>query len=107
MPPPVRPATSPDGTEKRRAPRADLHILVQFRFNTFEEFLAEYSLDISVGGCSLKCDVRPSIGEFVLIAQIAGRVARHHEHGIGIEFVGQEKTQAASADVAHRLNIVK
>jgi len=26
----------------------------------------------------------------VLIAQIAGRVARHHNDGIGIEFVGQK-----------------
>ena len=62
-------------------------------------------LDISVGGCALKCDVRPAIGEFVLIAQIAGRVARHHEQGIGIEFVGQDK--AVQTEVAHRLNLVK
>ena len=49
-------------------------------------------MDISVGGVSLKTNVKPPIGEFVLIAQIAGRVARHHANGIGIEFVGQEKT---------------
>jgi hypothetical protein len=48
--------------------------------------------DISVGGVSLKTDVKPPIGEFVLIAQIAGRVARHHNDGIGIEFIGQEKS---------------
>ena len=48
-------------------------------------------MDISVGGVSLKTDVKPIIGEFVLIAQMAGRVARHHEYGIGIEFVGQER----------------
>ena len=51
--------------------------------------------DISVGGVSLKTDVKPPIGEFVLIAQIAGRVARHHADGIGIEFVGQEKIHRA------------
>ena len=60
--------------------------------------------DISVGGVSLKTDVKPPIGEFVLIAQIAGRIARHHDHGIGIEFVGQEKT---SAEPAHHINIVR
>ena len=48
-------------------------------------------MDISVGGVSLKTDVKPMIGEFVLIAQMAGRVARHHENGIGIEFVGQDR----------------
>jgi hypothetical protein len=48
-------------------------------------------MDMSVSGVSLRTDVRPPIGEFVLIAQIAGRVARHHTDGIGIEFVGQEK----------------
>jgi hypothetical protein len=62
-------------------------------------------MDISVGGCSLKTDVRPIIGEFVLIAQMAGRVARHHEHGIGIEFVGQ--AAAASAEPPTKLNIVR
>ncbi len=36
-------------------------------------------MDISVSGVSLKTEIRPPIGEFVLIAQIAGRVARHHD----------------------------
>ena len=61
-------------------------------------------MDISVGGVSLKTDVKPPIGEFVLIAQIAGRVARHHADGIGIEFVGQEK----HTDVpVHQINVVR
>ena len=45
-------------------------------------------LDLSMSGVSLKTDVRPLIGEYVLIGQMAGRVARHHAEGIGIEFVG-------------------
>jgi hypothetical protein len=61
-------------------------------------------MDISVGGVSLKTDVKPPIGEFVLIAQIAGRVARHHADGIGIEFVGQEKSADQSV---HQINIVR
>jgi hypothetical protein len=61
-------------------------------------------MDISVGGVSLKTDVKPPIGEFVLIAQIAGRVARHHEDGIGIQFVGQEK---ASEQPTPQINIVR
>jgi hypothetical protein len=54
-------------------------------------------MDMSVGGVSLKTEIKPPIGEFVLIAQIAGRVARHHVDGIGIEFVGQDKHAAESA----------
>ena len=46
-------------------------------------------MDISVGAVSLNTDIKPPIGEFVLIAQIAGRVARHHGEGIGIEFIGR------------------
>ena len=63
-------------------------------------------MDISAGGVSLKTDVRPTVGEFVLIAQMAGRIARHHEHGIGVEFVGQEKA-AQHAEPMTRLNLVR
>ncbi len=45
-------------------------------------------LDISTSGVSVKTDVRPPVGEYVLIGQMAGRIARHHESGVGIEFVG-------------------
>lgn len=54
-------------------------------------------LDLSLSGVSLITDVRPPVGEFVLIGQMAGRVARHHETGIGIEFVAQEKPVAEPA----------
>jgi hypothetical protein len=63
-------------------------------------------MDISASGVSLKTDMRPAIGEFVLIAQMAGRIARHHEQGIGIEFVGQEKVQQGTEQV-QRLNLVR
>jgi len=61
-------------------------------------------MDISVGGVSLKSDIKPPIGEFVLIAQIAGRVARHHGEGIGIEFVGRPDPVG---EQSHQLNIVR
>ena len=46
-------------------------------------------IDISVTGITLKTGARPVIGECVLIAQTAGRVARYHDYGIGIEFLGR------------------
>ena len=49
-------------------------------------------LDLSLSGVSLATESRPPVGEFVLIGQMAGRVARHHETGIGIEFVVHGET---------------
>ncbi|HTT98507.1 MAG TPA: PilZ domain-containing protein [Rhizomicrobium sp.] len=43
-------------------------------------------IDISLTGASLKTDKRPPIGEMVLIGQMAARVVRHHEQGVGIAF---------------------
>ena len=48
-------------------------------------------LDFSQSGVSLVTEVRPPVGEFVLINQIPGRIARHHDTGIGIEFMSQNK----------------
>jgi PilZ domain-containing protein len=45
-------------------------------------------LDLSPGGVNVKTGVHPPLGEYVLIGQMAGRVVRHHELGVGIEFVG-------------------
>lgn len=52
-------------------------------------------LDLSLGGVSLATEVRPQIGELVLIGQMAGRVARIHENGIAIEFVTPAPDKAA------------
>jgi len=61
-------------------------------------------MDISVGGVSLKSDIKPPIGEFVLIAQIAGRIARHHADGVGIEFVGQDRS---THEPAQHINLMR
>lgn len=55
-------------------------------------------LDLSLSGVSLKTHVRPPIGEFVLIGQMAGRVARIHENGIAIEFIGGHAAEKTSAE---------
>jgi hypothetical protein len=49
-------------------------------------------LDLSVSGISVKTDIKPPVGEFILIGQLAGRIARHHDQGLGIEFIGNVNT---------------
>jgi hypothetical protein len=52
--------------------------------------------DISPGGVSLKCDVKPVLGEIVLIAQVAGRVTHHQADGIVIDFLADPKAAMPS-----------
>ena len=54
-------------------------------------------LYLSLGGVSLKTDIRPLLGDTVLIGQMAGRVVCHHETGIALEFIGQPQAGAECA----------
>lgn len=45
-------------------------------------------LDLSLTGVSVRTDTKPPVGEHILIGHRAGRVARHHTDGIGVEFFG-------------------
>lgn len=79
----ARPATPvPEGAEKRRSARAELRILVQFRFNTFEDFLAEYSVDVSVGGIFLRTDNPRPEGAMIYL-QFALRDGQKLIEGLG------------------------
>ena len=111
-----------DGSERRRFPRAPLQLLIQYRFDTFEEFLAEYSTNISTGGMFLRTDKPKAEGEFVYL-QFAlkdgsrlieglGKVVRvnppgdrERAPGMGIEFVNfdEESMELIEQIVAHRL----
>lgn len=55
-------------------------------------------LDLSFTGLSIRTDVRPPVGEHILIGSRAGRVARHHSDGIGIEFLTSTQSQADMAN---------
>ncbi len=64
-------------------------------------------LDLSLGGVSLTTEVRPPIGEVVLIGQMAGRVARHHETGIAIEFVTPAPDKSAAEQQASKASALR
>jgi hypothetical protein len=76
-----------DEADLRRDDRTPAKALTRFTRNDGTMVKCEV-LDLSTSGVSLRTEVRPPIGEFVLIGQMAGRIARHHADGIGIEFVG-------------------
>jgi len=122
---PSRPATNPDGPDKRRAPRAELHILVQFRFASFEDFLAEYATDISAGGMFLRTDTPRPEGAMIYL-QFAlrdgsklieglGKVVRvnppggDRPAGMGVEFVNVDEESRGLIEeiVAQKLAQVK
>jgi hypothetical protein len=58
-----------------------------FTRSTGEQIRCEV-MDLSPTGVSVRTDQKPGVGEHILIGHRAGRVARHHAEGIGIEFFG-------------------
>lgn len=100
------------GAEKRRHPRTPLNVLVQYRFDSFDEFLAEYSLNISPGGIFI-CTETPREQGAVIYLQFTlkdgnrliegmGRVVRvnppgdpKRPAGMGIEFTNLDDDSTA------------
>ena len=56
-----------DADDRRKFPRTPLTLLVQFRFNSIEDFLAEYSLNISPGGIFIRTDQPREEGSVVYL----------------------------------------
>lgn len=50
-------------------------------------------LDISISGASIKTDVLPSIGTYLSLGKMRGRVVRYTADGIGIEFMRQLESE--------------
>jgi hypothetical protein len=54
-------------------------------------------LDISVSGAAIKSDVMPSMGTYLMLGRMKGRVVRYLDTGVAIEFVKQlDKTQLST-----------
>ena len=51
-------------------------------------------VDVSISGASLRMDMRPPIGSSLMLGRMRGRVMRHHEHGIGVQFVDIQEPEA-------------
>ena len=53
--------------DRRKHSRTPLSLLVQFRFNTFEDFLADYSVNISPGGMFIRTDEPQEEGSIIYL----------------------------------------
>jgi hypothetical protein len=55
-------------------------------------------LDLSFTGVSVRTEMKPPVGEHILIGHRAGRIARHHGDGIAVEFFGDTVAGANAAE---------
>ena len=44
-------------------------------------------MDISLSGAAIKVEVMPSLGTYILLGKMRGRVVRYLDNGVGIEFI--------------------
>jgi uncharacterized protein (TIGR02266 family) len=56
-----------DSSHQRRHDRQPVSLLVQYRFDTFEDFLAEYSVNLSPGGMFIRSDSPRGLGEMLYL----------------------------------------
>jgi hypothetical protein len=111
-------AESPDDpANRRRHPRVDLALLVQYRFGALEEFRTDYALNVSVSGMFIATnEVRPpGTRVFVQLTtkdgrhflQGEGRVVRAADGGYAIELVGFDADARAVLDALVQEAIAK
>ncbi|MBI1383746.1 MAG: PilZ domain-containing protein [Rhizobiales bacterium] len=50
--------------------------------------------DVSVGGASISAEVKPEVGENILLGKLRGRVVRHHEQGFSVQFTDIQSPNA-------------
>lgn len=87
-----------DGADKRRHPRVDVPLLVQYRFGALEELRTEYALNVSVGGMFIATQEKRPPGTRVFVQlttrdgahflQGEGKVVRAADGGYAIELIG-------------------
>lgn len=51
-------------------------------------------IDLSMSGAAVKSDVKPAIGAIASLGSMRGRVVRHFDNGIAVEFFAVQKTES-------------
>src|SRR3954467_13323516 len=91
--------------KERKHPRTPVSLLVQYRFNSLEDFLAEYATNLSPGGIFIATDDPSPVGTMLYLPfslrdgskliEGMGRVAHVDKGGMGIEFVQFDEASMA------------
>lgn len=111
------------GRDKRRHPRAPLSLLIQFRFDSLDDFMSEYAIDISYGGMFIRTNEPREEGSMVYLQfslkggakliEGLGRVVRVNQPGgpqaagMGVEFVNFDDESMALIEDIVRKNLGK
>lgn len=82
---------------KRRHPRVDIPLLVQYRFGALEEFRTDYTINVSRSGLFIETDEQRPVGTPVYV-QLTTRDGQH--------FLQGEGRVVRSADGAHAIELV-
>lgn len=91
-----------DGRELRRHERQEMEGSAALRLPSGETVACRI-LDLSISGVSLEIGARPDIGSEVLVGKMRGRIARHHDRGIAIEFRDMPRVRGSLSDqLSHR-----
>ncbi len=77
-----------------------------FTRSTGEQVRCEV-LDLSLTGVSVRSEPRPPVGEHILIGHRAGRVARHHADGMGVEFLGLTFAPGSETDMPQTADLTQ
>jgi len=94
---------------RRRHPRVDIPLLVQYRFGALEEFRTDYAINVSRMGLFITTEEQRPVGTRVYVQlttrdgqhflQGEGRVVRAAEGGNAIELVGFDERAQGVLDV--------
>jgi hypothetical protein len=82
------------GADQRRHDRIPVEERTQFVVLDSGETLACQVVDVSISGASLNMTERPPVGTKLMLGRLRGRVVRHHEQGIGVQFIDIQEPEA-------------
>jgi len=55
-------------------------------------------LDVSISGASIQMEMRPVIGARLVVGRLPAKVVRHHDRGIGVEFLNIQEFETIRED---------
>jgi hypothetical protein len=55
-------------------------------------------LDVSISGASIQMEMRPVIGAHLVVGRLPAKVVRHHDRGIGVEFLNIQEFETIRED---------